>query len=67
MTEYIKMPLFQSFLAILSAQFAHVWEESDISKIKANGNKRSNEKLLKNVPIWQYRPCANDGIKLKVS
>jgi len=50
----------------LSTQFAHVWEEKDISQIKANGNKRSNENLLKNVPIWQYRPSANDGIKLKV-
>ena len=54
------------FSGVLSAQFAHVWEEKDIAQIKANGNKRTNDNLLKNVPIWQYRPSPNDGIKLKV-
>lgn len=50
---------------ILSTQFAHIWEEKDVAQIKANGNKRSNDNLLKNVPTWQYRPSPNDGIKLK--
>ncbi|XP_076803246.1 uncharacterized protein LOC143447174 isoform X2 [Clavelina lepadiformis] len=50
---------------ILATQLAHVWVEKDIAQIRANGNTRSNKRLLANAPIWQYRPSANDGIKLK--
>nr|CAB3222742.1 zinc finger protein ArfGAP-1 [Phallusia mammillata] len=54
-----------SLKGILSTNITHLWEEKDIAQIRANGNNRSNSRLLVNAPVWQYQPSGNDGIKLK--
>nr|NP_001121596.1 zinc finger protein Ci-ArfGAP-1 [Ciona intestinalis]FAA00081.1 TPA: zinc finger protein [Ciona intestinalis] len=54
-----------SVKGILSTQIPQLWEDKDIAQIRANGNKRTNIRLLANSPVWQYRPSGNDGIKLK--
>uniref|UniRef100_H2Z2K5 Arf-GAP domain-containing protein n=1 Tax=Ciona savignyi TaxID=51511 RepID=H2Z2K5_CIOSA len=54
-----------SLKGILSTQIPQLWEDKDIAQIRANGNKRTNIRLLANSPVWQYRPSGNDGIKLK--
>lgn len=50
---------------ILSTSMYQRWEEKDFEQMRTHGNEKVNQKLLSNVPAWQYRPTAGDGIKHK--
>ncbi|XP_039263337.2 uncharacterized protein LOC120339312 isoform X1 [Styela clava] len=50
---------------ILSTSMYQRWEEKDFEQMRIHGNEKVNQKLLSNVPAWQYRPTASDGIKHK--
>lgn len=56
----------QFFVGILPASCYSRWEEKDFEQIIKNGNESVNLRLLGNIPPWQYRPMASDGIKHKV-